>query len=271
MFSYQGNQSNNNTIKNLPVTSISSATSSSQHITIRAHTNSALAKYHAAWFSSFFLQRLYRENEFSLRNKTDLNIVELSKQLFLNIDLIVLAASRLICNIYFFYLGFVSRTFTNYRTAREGGGHSISSSLPLPPASQTLRHQPGDYCRELTSAHSQQPDLNREPLVSERKSLTTKLSALRKPHFGPVFWLNLRTNYFYEKAVLVFVKIDVTLTSCKIGNFYERFGKKARTNGQLYGRYIFRSFKVNNGDHLVVSTIFRKNMYVCVLGVHIRV
>ena len=40
---------------------------------------------------------------------------------------------------FFFHLGFVSQTFTNHRTAREGGGHSINS-LPLPPASQALRH-----------------------------------------------------------------------------------------------------------------------------------
>ena len=71
-----------------------------------------------------------------------------------------------------FYLGFLSRIFTNHRTAGEGGGHFFNSSLPLPPASQTLRHQLGDYCIELTSAHSQQPDSNRESLVSERKSLT---------------------------------------------------------------------------------------------------
>ena len=81
---------------------------------------------------------------------------------------------------FFFYLGFVSRTFMNHRTAREEGGHSINSPLPLPPASQTLRHQPEDCCRELTSAHSQQPDSNREHLVSERKSLTTNLRALVK-------------------------------------------------------------------------------------------
>ena len=73
---------------------------------------------------------------------------------------------------------FLSRTFTNRRTAEEGGGHFFNSSLPLPPASQTRRHQPGDRCRGLTSAHSQQPDSNREPLVSEHKSLTTKLRAL---------------------------------------------------------------------------------------------
>ena len=76
---------------------------------------------------------------------------------------------------FFFYVGFYSRTFTNPRTAGEGIGHFVNFSLLLPPASQTLRHQPGDYCKELTSAHSQQPDSNRETLVSERKSLTAKL------------------------------------------------------------------------------------------------
>ena len=74
---------------------------------------------------------------------------------------------------------FFSRTFTNHRTGGEGGGHFFNASLPLPPASQTLRHQPGDYCRELNSAHSQQPDSIRESIrVSECKSLTTKLRAL---------------------------------------------------------------------------------------------
>ena len=76
---------------------------------------------------------------------------------------------------FFFYLGFLSQTFTNHRTAREGGVYFFNSSLKLPPASQTLRHWLSDYCREPTSPHSQQPDSNREPLVSERKSLTTKL------------------------------------------------------------------------------------------------
>ena len=77
--------------------------------------------------------------------------------------------------LFFFFLGFHSRTFTIHRTAAEGGRFFFNSSLPLPPASQTLRRWPGDYCRELTSAYSQQPDSNREFLVSERKLLTTKL------------------------------------------------------------------------------------------------
>ena len=43
---------------------------------------------------------------------------------------------------FFFYLGFLSRTFTNHWTAGEGRGHFLNSSLPLPPASpsQTFRH-----------------------------------------------------------------------------------------------------------------------------------
>ena len=79
---------------------------------------------------------------------------------------------------FFFYLGFLSRTFTNHRTAGEEGAHFFISSLPVPPASQTLKRYPGNYCRELTSTDSQQPDSSRKPLVSERKSLTTKLRAL---------------------------------------------------------------------------------------------
>ena len=40
--------------------------------------------------------------------------------------------------IFFFYLGYVSLTFMNHRTARERREHSINSSLS--PASHTLRH-----------------------------------------------------------------------------------------------------------------------------------
>ena len=58
------------------------------------------------------------------------------------------------CSIFFFYQGFLSRTFTNHRTAGEGRRHFINSSLPIQPALQTLRHQPGDYCRDFTSPHS---------------------------------------------------------------------------------------------------------------------
>ena len=41
---------------------------------------------------------------------------------------------------FFFYLGFLSRTFAIHGAAGEGGGYLFNSSLPLPPASRTLRH-----------------------------------------------------------------------------------------------------------------------------------
>ena len=91
---------------------------------------------------------------------------------------LTLEATLTLAEIYiFFYQAFLSSTFANHRTAGERGGDFFNSSLPLPPASQILRHQSADYCRELTSANREQPDLNREPLISERKSLTTKLRA----------------------------------------------------------------------------------------------
>ena len=38
----------------------------------------------------------------------------------------------------FFYLGFLSRPFTNHWIEGEWGGHFFSFSLPLPPASHTV-------------------------------------------------------------------------------------------------------------------------------------
>ena len=40
---------------------------------------------------------------------------------------------------FFFYLGFLSWTFTIHRAAGEGGGYLFNSSLTVSPASQTLR------------------------------------------------------------------------------------------------------------------------------------
>ena len=44
--------------------------------------------------------------------------------------------------IYFFYVSFVSRTFTIHRTEEDGVGYLFNPSPPAssPPASQTLRH-----------------------------------------------------------------------------------------------------------------------------------
>ena len=70
--------------------------------------------------------------------------------------------------ISFFYLGFLSQiTFTNHRTAGEGGGHFFNSSLPLPYASKSE-----SQTAESSPLHI---EVNQEPLVSQRISLTTKL------------------------------------------------------------------------------------------------
>ena len=47
--------------------------------------------------------------------------------------------------------------------------------------SQTLRHQLGDCCRELTSLYSQQLESNQEPLVFEYKLLTTNYFFIANP------------------------------------------------------------------------------------------
>ena len=54
----------------------------------------------------------------------------------------------------------------------------FNSSVRLPPASETLGYQPGDYCRGLTPAYGQQLEQNWELGISEHKLLITKLRVL---------------------------------------------------------------------------------------------
>ena len=77
-------------------------------------------------------------------------------------------------------MGFLSRTFTNHRTAGEGGGGHISLTLhyhfyPL--------HGHLDISRAIIAESSLQTGSNWDPLVSERKSLTTKLRVHYHVHF----------------------------------------------------------------------------------------
>ena len=134
---------------------------------------------------------------------------------------------------FFFYWGFLSRPFTNHRTVGEEGGHFFNFSLPLPPASKTLRHQLCDYCRELISRHRQQPDSNRESLVSERKSLTIvktqsyksqscksqrcNATLVKTQAIGNVQWQSLKLNW--QKYFLL------TTINFKLFffNFYNKF------------------------------------------------
>ena len=58
---------------------------------------------------------------------------------------------------FFFYLCFLSRTFMIQRTAGIEGGFLFNSSLPLPPTSQTLRHQSSPL--HIASSHTQTGNL----------------------------------------------------------------------------------------------------------------
>ena len=69
---------------------------------------------------------------------------------------------------FIFYVGFLSGIFMIHRATGETGGSFLSSSLPFPLVLWTFRYQPGDYCKELISAHRQQPDPNRERLYDFR-------------------------------------------------------------------------------------------------------
>ena len=87
-------------------------------------------------------------------------------------------------NIYrYIFSGFSFSNIHDSQGSSEREGYLFYCCPPLPPGSRTLRHWPGNYCRGITSTHSQQADSNWEPLVSERKSLTTKLCALEKEGF----------------------------------------------------------------------------------------
>ena len=87
-----------------------------------------------------------------------------------------------------FCLDFFSRIFTINRTAGEGRSYLFTTVLPLPPASQTLRHQLGNCCIELTSAYSWQPESNREHLIFYCMSLIAKLRALQNSLFPHLDW-----------------------------------------------------------------------------------
>ena len=92
-----------------------------------------------------------------------------------------------------------------HRTAGEGGWYFFSSSAPLPPALQTLRYYPCNYCRKLNSAYShQQLDSNWKSFVSGCKLLTT-LCRLSSGLFGYLVHFAPASKFFSEKK-LFFLK-----------------------------------------------------------------
>ena len=99
---------------------------------------------------------------------------------------------------FFFSIFFLSRTFTNHRTAGEEQGQFFNSSLIISLALWTFIYQPGNYWRELTSATSQRPDSNQEPLASDRKLLTTLLRALKTTPLSLQYLVSTKRSYILK-------------------------------------------------------------------------
>ena len=104
---------------------------------------------------------------------------------------------------FFFYLRFVSRTFTNHRTAREGEGISLIPHYHFYPLHRHLELSRAITVEgQLTAAHTWQPESNWEPLVFERKSLTLSYAFLEASLSLTLFWcfflltLNIFHNFF---------------------------------------------------------------------------
>ena len=123
---------------------------------------------------------------------------------------------------FFFYLGLLLQPFTNHMIAGEGGGNSFNSSLPLSPASQTLSHYPSDYCIKLTSAHRQQPDLHRAPLISERKSLTTKQRLVSQWMTSKI---RLKRAFTEKKTSIFFIISEAVVQRCAVKRCSQKFSK----------------------------------------------
>ena len=84
---------------------------------------------------------------------------------------------------FFFYVVFLSRTFTNHRTAGKGGGYFINSSLPIPPASQTLTAESSPLHIASGRTRTERKSLTTKPLANNFNTLTLKQIFWKKKNF----------------------------------------------------------------------------------------
>lgn len=81
------------------------------------------------------------------------------------------------------------------------------SFLLLPPASPTFRHQPGDYCIGITSAHWQGRNSSGKYLAAQSKLLTYKLQVLSNTFLTfliPWFIIQILDLFSYEMFIVGF-------------------------------------------------------------------
>ena len=109
----------------------------------------------------------------SLRLNLRFNLkLNLNVSLKLNLNLKLNLGLKFGTEFFFFYLGFLSRTFTIDRVVDKRENYFFNSFLQRPTVLQTLRHQPGDYFRRLTSPHSEKLESTRELFVSVAASFS---------------------------------------------------------------------------------------------------
>ena len=84
-----------------------------------------------------------------------------------------------IAKIVFFLSGFSFTNIHDTQDSRRRERLSLSLLSNTSTRFKVLRHQPGDCCRELTAAHNQQPDSNRER-ANTRESVTTRYTLFKK-------------------------------------------------------------------------------------------
>ena len=92
----------------------------------------------------FFLLQFYRKLSFEFitqkifcMQNTELTLIHLAHLSLYECNF--QCKHKILCFV-FFFLVFVSQTFTNHKIVGEGRGHFINSSLSLLPVLQTLRH-----------------------------------------------------------------------------------------------------------------------------------
>ena len=100
----------------------------------------------------------------------------------------------------FFALGFLSCIFTIHSTTGEGGSY-LNSLYHLHPLH-----------RQLHISHSWQSDLNREPLVSKRKSLT----ASHEPHLAMLLFQDVWKDTSYMEWSLAYLSASRIKNSIRI-------------------------------------------------------
>ena len=114
--------------------------------------------------------------------------------------------------------------------------------LPLSPATQTLRHQPGNYNRGLTFAHSLQPGSNQQTLVTESKLFIEQL-----------FW---KFHHTKSSVVKFLPNLKIPQQRCFSGIFLDVF--RITFSQSLFHLCMYRMMhcQLEKGENGVLNHVF---------------